>query len=84
MIRAKMNPFATLQAAFLIPLSVCIYTASGGLKATFLSSYIHTVFIYVALCIFTFTVYAGGKDLGSPKIVSQPPFVLCVKEKAVL
>lgn len=59
-----------MQAAFLIPISVCIYTAAGGLKATFLSSYIHTVFIYVALCIFSFTVYAGGKDLGSPSKVT--------------
>ena len=37
--------------------------------ATFLSSYIHTVIIYIALCIFMFTVYAGGSDLGSPKKV---------------
>lgn len=37
--------------------------------ATFLSSYIHTVIIYIALCIFAFTVYAGGSDLGSPKKV---------------
>ena len=58
-----------MQAAFLIPVSVCIYTATGGLKATFLSSYIHTVIIYVALCIFAFTVYATGPDLGSPKKV---------------
>eukprot|EP00891_Asterochloris_glomerata_P004751 jgi/Astpho2/4751/Aster-00301 len=59
----------TVAAAFLIPVSVCIYTATGGLKATFLSSYIHTVIIYVALCIFAFTVYATGPDLGSPKKV---------------
>ncbi|KAK9808723.1 hypothetical protein WJX72_002523 [[Myrmecia] bisecta] len=56
-------------AAFLIPISVCVYTATGGLKATFLSSYIHTVIIYVALCIFAFTVYGGGSDLGSPSKV---------------
>lgn len=61
-----------LQAAFLIPISVCVYTASGGLKATFLSSYIHTVIIYVALCIFSFTVYATGSDLGSPAKVCTP------------
>ena len=60
---------AGLQAAFLIPISVCVYTTTGGLKATFLSSYIHTVIIYVALCIFAFTVYATGSDLGSPSKV---------------
>ena len=59
-----------VQAAFLIPISVCVYTTTGGLKATFLSSYIHTVIIYVALCIFAFTVYATGSDLGSPSKVS--------------
>ena len=61
---------ACVQAAFLIPVSVCVYTTTGGLKATFLSSYIHTVIIYVALCIFAFTVYASGSDLGSPSKVS--------------
>ena len=53
---------------------MCVYTTTGGLKATFLSSYIHTVIIYVALCIFAFTVYATGSDLGSPSKVSP----LCV------
>ena len=35
-----MNIYA---AAFLIPIGVILYTAVGGLKATFMSSYIHTV-----------------------------------------
>lgn len=56
-----MNVYA---ASMLIPISVLLYTASGGLKATFTTSYAHTVIIYVALCLFTFTVYAGSKDLG--------------------
>lgn len=30
-------------AVMLIPLSVVIYTVAGGLKATFTSSYLHTV-----------------------------------------
>lgn len=42
------------------------YTAIGGLKATFMSSYIHTVYIYVVLCLFSITVYATSPDLGSP------------------
>ena len=65
-----------VQAAFLIPISVCVYTTTGGLKATFLSSYIHTVIIYVALCIFAFTVYATGSDLGSP---SKVRLICCAK-----
>ncbi len=42
---------------------------TAGLKATFMSSYIHTVYIYVALCIFTIMVYATCPALGSPGIV---------------
>lgn len=30
-------------ASFLIPLGVIVYTLDGGLKATFLASYIHSV-----------------------------------------
>lgn len=44
----------------LIPLSVCIYTVFGGLKATFTSSYLHTVIIYVTVCLFAFKFYASG------------------------
>jgi len=31
-------------ASFLIPLGVVIYTLAGGLKATFLAGYVHSVF----------------------------------------
>lgn len=30
-------------ASFLIPLGVMIYTLTGGLKATFLASYVHSI-----------------------------------------
>ena len=36
-----------LQAAMLIPVGIILYTVAGGLKATFISSYVHTVIIYV-------------------------------------
>ena len=72
---AGMNVYA---ASMLIPISVLLYTASGGLKATFTTSYAHTVIIYVALCLFTFTVYAGSKDMGIGSIdrVSSASLVL--------
>jgi SSS family transporter len=44
-------------AAFLIPWGVILYTASGGLQATFLASYIHTVIIYAVLIMMVFIVY---------------------------
>merc|ERR1711935_1148203 len=44
-------------AAFLIPWGVILYTASGGLQATFLASYIHTVIIFAVLILMIFVVY---------------------------
>eukprot|EP00543_Licmophora_paradoxa_P000345 CAMPEP_0202441512 /NCGR_PEP_ID=MMETSP1360-20130828/1067_1 /ASSEMBLY_ACC=CAM_ASM_000848 /TAXON_ID=515479 /ORGANISM="Licmophora paradoxa, Strain CCMP2313" /LENGTH=724 /DNA_ID=CAMNT_0049056549 /DNA_START=45 /DNA_END=2219 /DNA_ORIENTATION=- len=44
-------------ASFLIPWGVILYTASGGLKATFLASYLHTVIIFGVLITMIFVVY---------------------------
>ena len=44
-------------AAFLIPWGVILYTASGGLKATFLSAYLHTIVIMGVLVTMIFVVY---------------------------
>ncbi|MEW5297150.1 MAG: hypothetical protein WDW36_000377 [Sanguina aurantia] len=52
-------------AALLIPVGVMIYTAQGGLKATFLASWAHVAIVYIALCIFMFMVYTTSPDLGS-------------------
>jgi Na+/proline symporter len=64
-----------LTAAFLIPILSCwLYTMYGGLRATFLASYVHTTVIFVMLLVFTFTVYAGSgeEDLwGSPSNVHK-------------
>ena len=35
--------------SFLIPWGVILYNAAGGLKATFIASYIHTVIIFAVL-----------------------------------
>jgi len=44
-------------ASFLIPWGIILYTAAGGLKATFLASYIHTVIIFAVLITMVFVVY---------------------------
>jgi len=44
-------------ASFLIPWGVILYTAAGGLKATFMASYIHTSVIFIVLVICVYTVY---------------------------
>ena len=38
----------------------------GGIKATFLTDYVHTVMILVIIFVFAFTAYATNADLGSP------------------
>lgn len=58
-------------ASFLIPLGVIVYTLAGGLKATFLASYIHSVIVHVVLVIFVFLVYTASSELGSPSVVYQ-------------
>ena len=57
----------------LIPIGIILYTVAGGLKATFISSYVHTVIIYVVLCLFSFMVYTPSSvsQLGSPSKVGQ-------------
>lgn len=44
-------------AAFLIPWGVILYTASGGLQATFLASYLHTMIIFAVVVLMVFIVY---------------------------
>jgi urea-proton symporter len=44
-------------ASFLIPWGVLLYTASGGLQATFLASYIHTTIIFAVVITMIFLVY---------------------------
>lgn len=44
-------------ASFLIPWGVILYTAAGGLKATFLASYIHTSIIFLVLVVCVYTVF---------------------------
>ncbi|EER96500.1 hypothetical protein BDA96_02G164400 [Sorghum bicolor] len=56
-------------ASFLIPLGVVVYTLAGGLKATFLTSYIHSVVVHVVLVVFVFLVYTSSHRLGSPRMV---------------
>ncbi|EOA12996.1 hypothetical protein CARUB_v10025985mg [Capsella rubella] len=56
-------------ASFLIPLGVVVYTLAGGLKATFLASYVHSVIVHVVLVVFVFLVYTSSSELGSPSVV---------------
>lgn len=55
-----------VAASFLLPLGVIVYTALGGLKATFVSDWIHTVIIYLVLIIAVYTIYCTSPLIGSP------------------
>jgi Sodium:solute symporter family len=66
-----MNIYACM---FLIPVGVLCYTCAGGLKATFMASYINTAIIYIALVIFTLKIYASSeRAIGSPSAVRSVP-----------
>ncbi|MCJ1412970.1 hypothetical protein MMC19_007071 [Ptychographa xylographoides] len=56
----------TPAACFLLPVGVVMYTIFGGLKATFLTDYVHTVMILIIIFLFAFTAYATNVNLGSP------------------
>lgn len=53
-------------ACFLLPLGVICYTVLGGIKATFLSDWIHTIIIYVIIITVVFQTYATNDLIGSP------------------
>ena len=59
----------TPAACFLLPVGVVLYTMFGGIKATFLTDYVHTVMILIIIFIFAFTAYATNVNLGSPSKV---------------
>ena len=43
-----------------------LYTMFGGIKATFLTDYVHTVALLIIIFVFAFTAYATNDYLGSP------------------
>ncbi|KAI1611862.1 SSS family solute:Na+ symporter [Exophiala viscosa] len=58
-----MNVYA---AVFLIPMGVCVYVVLGGLRATFLCDYTHTVIVMIIILYFMFDVYCSNELIGSP------------------
>ena len=59
----------TVVACFLLPLGTIIYTIVGGIKATFLTNYVHTVVILIIILYFTIVTYKTSPLLGSPSKV---------------
>ncbi|KAL4785329.1 Sodium:solute symporter family-domain-containing protein [Aspergillus varians] len=61
-----MTGVPVVAACFLLPIGVVVYTLFGGIKATFITDYMHTVVIVVIIFIFAFSAYATSDNLGSP------------------
>jgi len=59
----------TAAACFLLPLGVIMYTMFGGIKATFLTDWVHTFILLIIILIFAFSAYATNEVLGSPNKV---------------
>ena len=65
-VMTTMTGVHTAAACYLLPIGVVLYTVFGGIKATFITDYMHTVVIVVVILIFAFSAYATNATLGSP------------------
>lgn len=50
---SAMTGMHIIAATFLLPVGVALYTFVGGIKATFLTDYMHTFIIMIILCYFS-------------------------------
>ncbi|PHH59606.1 hypothetical protein CDD81_2818 [Ophiocordyceps australis] len=58
-----------VAAIFLMPVPVVAYTFMGGLKATFITDYIHGFAVLIIIMVFALKAYATSHVLGSPSAV---------------
>ncbi|BEI81538.1 hypothetical protein CcaverHIS002_0206980 [Cutaneotrichosporon cavernicola] len=56
----------TIAACFLIPSGVAIYVLIGGMRATLIADFTHTLVLYCILAAFALVVYATSDIIGSP------------------
>jgi SSS family transporter len=58
----------TVAVCYLLPVGVVLYTIFGGIKATFVTDYLHTIVVVTIIFVFAFNQYAvgDGNKLGSP------------------
>ncbi|KAI9150101.1 putative urea active transporter 1 [Paramyrothecium foliicola] len=58
-----------VAAIFLMPIPVVAYTFIGGIKATFITDYIHGAAVLIIIITFALTAYSTSEHLGSPGAV---------------
>ncbi|KAJ6101994.1 hypothetical protein N7486_004421 [Penicillium sp. IBT 16267x] len=68
-VMTSLTGVSTAAACYLLPIGVVLYTIFGGIKATFITDYMHTVVILVVIFLFAFSAYATNAELGSPSRV---------------
>ena len=68
-VASDLSGVPTAAGCFLLPIGVVFYTMFGGIKATFLTDYVHTVIIFAVILTFAFSAYATNTTIGSPKKV---------------
>ncbi|KAK0478823.1 Na+/solute symporter [Armillaria novae-zelandiae] len=54
----------TMAACFLLPIGIAVYVLVGGLRATFICDWSHTVILFVIIYIFLFRAYGTSSDTG--------------------
>ena len=69
-VASSLSGVPTAAACFLLPIGVVLYTMFGGIKATFLTDYVHTVIILVIIFVFAFRYVDTARD---PKWVDGGP-----------
>ncbi|EIN11216.1 solute symporter family transporter [Punctularia strigosozonata HHB-11173 SS5] len=55
-----------IAACFLLPIGIAVYVVFGGLRATFICDYAHTVILFTIIYLFIFRAYGTAEDIGSP------------------
>jgi Na+/proline symporter len=70
---------STIAACFLIPIGVSFYVLAGGMRATLIADYSHTLVLYCILIAFALTVYATSPMLGSPAKVWEQLYQASLK-----
>ncbi|KAG2141861.1 putative urea transporter [Suillus clintonianus] len=55
----------TLAAYFLLPIGIAVYVVFGGLRATFICDWTHTIILFAIIYIFIFRAYGTSSEIGS-------------------
>ncbi|KAH7910248.1 Na+/solute symporter [Hygrophoropsis aurantiaca] len=54
-----------LAACFLLPIGIAVYVVFGGLRATFICDWTHTIILFAIIYIFVFRAYGTSPEIGS-------------------